>query len=343
MKKQLAFLNTFDYELYLGKSSGTAENCLLKPTDLLLQILRRHQLPGIFFIDATYLYRLKEVAASHPAAMKDFDSICSQVKQIKNEGHRVYLHLHPHWLDARYHAKASRWNLSDKSHFSFNSLTEPQREEVFRIAYQTLAAIIDNGIAGFRAGGLYIQPFTDFQALFVRHGIKNEFSVLRGAYSREANGCSFDFTEYIRPYAYRFENDVLKKNAKGHFTEFTINTIEIPFTYRLANRIAGKLLSRKTGSGRFGDGLPSGNRIFFKSPPKNATVETMAAENISLVKEPLYLSEAAKSGYLHLLSHPKLVSLNTLRIYDRFLGKLKMKFDVVTDLDSILKMQNDKP
>lgn len=337
--KQLAFLNTFDYELYLGKNSGTAENCMLKPTELLLRILREHQLPSIFFIDATYLFRLREMSAIHPQAIKDYDSICFQLSQIKKQGHKIYLHLHPHWIDGQYNPKTNKWNLGDKSHFSLSSLDDPQREEVFSRAYSILAEITGGIIEGFRAGGLYAQPFSFFHPLFRKHGIKYEFSVLRGAYSKEAGGFSFDFKIHPEPFAYRFEEDLLKKKSRGAFIEFSVNTVEIPFTYRIANRVANKLFSGKSDDARFGDGAPSGNRIYFHAQSKNTTIETLGIENLSLVKAQLYFAEASKHGYIHLLSHPKLVSVRAIEIYNGFLEKLKRKFEVVTDLNSILKMQ----
>jgi len=335
--KPLSFLNTFDFELYLGADSGTAENCVLKPTAALLKVLQKHQLTSIFFIDATYLSRLKEIASKHAAARKDYDAICAQLNLIKKEGHKIYLHLHPHWLDARYDEKTNRWNLSDKSRFSFNRLTAAQREEVFQGAYKTLAEIVNDSIKGFRAGGLFVQPFSDFHFLFRKNGIVYEFSVLRGAYSNEAEGFSFDFGSYPARFAYRFEEDVLKENSNGAFVEFTVNALQIPFAWRLLNRVANRLSVSSAQSARYGDGLPSGNKIHFHSQSKNSVWETFAVENISAVKQQLYFKAASEHRFLHLLSHPKLISPNTLNVYDGFLQKLKLNFDIVTDLNSILK------
>ncbi|MBK7667512.1 MAG: hypothetical protein IPJ32_09355 [Sphingobacteriaceae bacterium] len=49
-------LFTFDYELFLGKRSGTVENCILKPTDKILELFSKYKVTkAIFFVDTTYL------------------------------------------------------------------------------------------------------------------------------------------------------------------------------------------------------------------------------------------------------------------------------------------------
>jgi len=56
----IQILLTFDLELFLGNKIGTVENCIYKPTLEILNILKKYQIPGIFFVDAGYLLALKE-------------------------------------------------------------------------------------------------------------------------------------------------------------------------------------------------------------------------------------------------------------------------------------------
>jgi hypothetical protein len=50
---------TFDYELFLGVDSGTAEKCIFKPVNYILEAFEKYNGKGIFFVDTTYLLTLK--------------------------------------------------------------------------------------------------------------------------------------------------------------------------------------------------------------------------------------------------------------------------------------------
>jgi len=343
-KKPVAFLNTFDYELFLGAASGSVHNCLIRPTEFLLQVLRKHQAPAIFFIDAAYLCRLKEISGKHIEALNDFTSIAEQLRRIKKEGHTVFLHLHPHWLDAAYDDKNNQWNLSNYRYYSFEKLPESQKEEVFRLSFQMLEDIVGqskDAMNGFRAGGLYIQPFEAFRQFFIEHAIAYDFSVLRNATGKGQDDYSFDFTRLPRALAYRFETDVTKEDENGRFAEFTLNSIKMHFGHRLLNKMEVKFAD-DADIARFGDGLPAANKIYYKANSSGEVWETMSVEYMTRVKERRYFEIASKDNYLHLLSHPKLFSIRALSIYDQFLNKLKANFEIVSDLKSILQMQQTR-
>ena len=40
-----------------------------------------------------------------------------QIEDILKRGHRIELHIHPHWLDAKYCEDGS-WDFSDFTHYS---------------------------------------------------------------------------------------------------------------------------------------------------------------------------------------------------------------------------------
>jgi hypothetical protein len=46
---------TFYYEVFLGHKTGTIETCVIKPTQLILEILHGNNAKAIFFVDATWL------------------------------------------------------------------------------------------------------------------------------------------------------------------------------------------------------------------------------------------------------------------------------------------------
>ena len=105
--KQVLF--SFDYELYLGVSSGDVHKTIISPTAILLDILKENGFHGIFFIDTIYLCRLKELCASFSKASKDYMDIVAQLNRIVNEGHQIFPHIHAHWLDAEYKPDTNTW------------------------------------------------------------------------------------------------------------------------------------------------------------------------------------------------------------------------------------------
>ncbi len=55
MSDKKLLLITFDYELFLGEKSGTVQQCLIDPTDKLLDLLGKYAFKALFFIDTVYI------------------------------------------------------------------------------------------------------------------------------------------------------------------------------------------------------------------------------------------------------------------------------------------------
>jgi hypothetical protein len=72
-------LITFDYELFLGMRSGQPEDCMLQPTSALLAILGQYKTKAIFFVDTTYLCKLKSLSGKHEKCARDLKNISEQV------------------------------------------------------------------------------------------------------------------------------------------------------------------------------------------------------------------------------------------------------------------------
>jgi hypothetical protein len=291
MKKSL--LLTFDYELYLGAESGTAMNCSILPTERILTILKKHKCIGIFFVDALYLVRLKEMAEQHAAAKIDFNKIVLQIQQMVKQGNLVFNHLHPHWLDAGYDEQRNIWNLSDKSRFAFSNLNERDQDDCFERSMNVLYDIIkpinpNYRINGFRAGGFFIQPFPIFKRQFLKHGIKYDFSVQAGAKcSGPANSYSFDFTKTPDKKCYHFENEVTEEETTGSFIQFPLRECHVQGLRKIFSGIYYRLTSRYKYWQRYGDGLPSGNQIKFETGPKRSVFshsESFSIESMNSAK-----------------------------------------------------------
>ena len=227
-KKLLLF--TFDYELFLGKKSGTVESCLISPTKRLLSLLKTYEFKGVFFIDTVYLLRLKEIAQQYSKAAIDQALINEQLKTIIEDGHYIFPHLHPHWLDAVYLPDVNEWSLTDLRYYQFSSLPAEKQDYLFSNSMATIQSIVQNSttdykIDSYRAGGWSIQPFEYFMPYFLKSGIYNEWSVIPGKYLI-SDAHTFDFRN--APAAlpvYHFNNDVCIESNDGVFKEWTISCI----------------------------------------------------------------------------------------------------------------------
>lgn len=85
-------------------------------------------------------------------------------------GHRIELHIHPHWVNAVYNGDGT-WNYDDYSHYSLYSFTEDEVTSMFKEGTELLNKIahkVDPNykVIAFRAGGWTVQPFSKLKKDF---------------------------------------------------------------------------------------------------------------------------------------------------------------------------------
>ncbi|MBL0340392.1 MAG: hypothetical protein IPP71_05360 [Bacteroidetes bacterium] len=346
MHKKL--LITFDYELYLGNRSGTINDCMIDPTNQLIDVMGKHNIHAIFFVDTTYLLRLKEQAQTTTACRTDFETIASQLRNLVQKGHYVFPHIHPHWLDAQYLPEINQWRLNNIEKYRFHNVSEPDRSKVFDGSILLLQEILlpqfpNYKIDAYRAGGWGIQPFTDFLPFFKKHGIIHEFSVLGGIY-QFTDAQLFDFSDAPEKSIYRFNEDVCKEDKNGPFIQYNISSIKIsPFTTFL-NKVWIKVLFKLFSEHTFhkGEGQPS-RIVVGKSPASskgsdlsNSVWERISVELLTSVKLNIYRSFWEKNEYMHFISHPKMITGHNLTVFNKFLNSAFEKYSVETDFYKML-------
>ena len=111
MKKNL--LLTFDYELFLGPRSGQPIESIIEPTERIRKVINPKGIKAIFFVDTTYLITLEKFSNQHNACAADLKIVSDQIKQLISDGHYIFPHIHPHWLDAEYDSLQHQFNLSE--------------------------------------------------------------------------------------------------------------------------------------------------------------------------------------------------------------------------------------
>jgi hypothetical protein len=330
-KKNILF--TFDYELFLGKKSGSVSRCVLEPTQKLLAMFSEYKISSaIFFVDTTWLIRLKEVAYNNPAAKKDYEKVVEQLQEIVNRGHYVFPHLHPHWINASYLSEINQWQLINYSRYRFHSLDNTEREELFDKSIGILREIFGYSYlpSAYRAGGWSIQPFEDFEPFFQRYGIKYDFSVLPGS-KWISSGQHYDFSDIETTTPYSFSTDVTVQ-GKGSYVEFPISMLKFSAVLLLLNRVLLKYLYL-TGNHSYGDGNGIAAEIIEHIDVKG---EMVAIELMSKIKLKGYLNFLRKNNYMQFIAHPKMLSSHNLKTFSRFLEKGLKKYKLETDFKRML-------
>ena len=96
---------TLDYELFMGKKTGSVESCLLSPMNSFISMLDRYGIKATIFVDAAYLLRLSELKDKHDKLKSDFELISDHLKCLEQDGHDIQLHFHPQWIYSDYDSK----------------------------------------------------------------------------------------------------------------------------------------------------------------------------------------------------------------------------------------------
>jgi hypothetical protein len=315
---------TFDYELFLNKS-GSIENCLLNPVKKLRKTLIDNNINAVFFIDVLYLWRLKKDGLS-----ASFKVVKENIQSLILDGHDIELHLHPHWIDAKYDKNTDTWDLKDARNYRFNKLSSDNQAKLFALGFETLKSIgleahKDFKITSFRAGGLCLQPFEDYLPYLKKHEINIDSSVAPGMIS----GSETHYYNYqTAPHKgiYNFQDNPIKENTCGAFKEFPI----LHYKKTIFDKIWLKLKSENQTHTIFGDGLPA-------SPKATKTKKTLLSKlqsdkylfsfdgdfSQSLITRKL---RKHKESVITILCHPKLLSEASLKLISELQQKQEFEF-----------------
>lgn len=336
-------LLTFDYELFLGKNSGNSNDCLIHPTNEILKVLNAYNVKGIFYLDTMYLYRCFH--SNQKNLQEDYHSIMLQLSKLVSEGHYVFPHIHPHWLDAKYSSETHSWDLSNLLKYRFHSLPAETKQLCFEYSVNFISELYRSvnrkmPFLSYRAGGWSIQPFDDFKNFFLKYNIYFDMSVIPGI-QMNSNAQVFDFTRCPDKYFYRFEHEVDKEEPSGTFSELTISRVKVNILKLLLSKVYYKIFPMHY--------MAKGNSVpleIYSQFDKDADkfflyrVETASLDTFNLFKISDYLRHLEVNAYLHLISHPKMFSKEIIKAFDIFLNKAVKKFNPISDFNLITSLIN---
>lgn len=338
-KKQMLF--TFDYELFLGDDSGSVLNSILKPTELILNSLKKLNLKNaLFFVDTLYLYRLQNIETNQ--TQSDYLSICNQLIQILKNGHFIFPHIHAHWYNANYNKEIDRWSLTDLSLYRFHAANTQQQNHAFEFSIQLikdiqLKANIFYNIDSYRAGGWCIQPLKGFKPYFIKYGIKNDFSVLKN-FSANNPYFYYNFKNFPHQTIYNFEDDISTVTKNGTFKEYSITSISVTnfqnFVNKVFLKIAHKLKYINYGDGKSVERLNNINTVdetLEEASQATETNEMCSIELLTLVKLRNYKQNLDTKSFIHFISHPKMISKHNIYCFENLMQYAIRKFTIETD------------
>jgi peptidoglycan/xylan/chitin deacetylase (PgdA/CDA1 family) len=241
---------SFDYELFFGTDAGSVYKCMLEPTDRLLDLAERFQIPMVFFVDAGFLVKLDDCRAAFPELEKDAQAIHDQLKRMISLGCAVELHVHPHWEKSSY--QNGKWKVQTDGFYKLTDFSKEEAASIIRRYSDTLTHWTGQRQKVFRAGGWCIQPVDHISEVLADVGIKVDSSVFPGG-RFESLHYDFDFTD-IAPYSrtYSFTSNVCIPEETGAFTEVPISSWRFSPLFYWRLYISGRM--NKARHRMWGDG-----------------------------------------------------------------------------------------
>ena len=235
---------TFDYELFFGENVGSVDNCMIKPTNMLIDKLEKVGALATFYVDIGYLNRCQELDCDK----KNYTKVVEQIKQLQSIGHDIQLHIHPHWEDSRF--ESGKW-VMDVQRFRLHDFDSEHATDIIQRYSKTFKDITGNNPLAYRAGGWCIQPFEHIADALYKEGVRVDSTVYKNGYNRSSTHF-FDFRHSPELNHWTFDNDPLKQDESGRFLELPIADIAVSpiffWEFVLAKKLGGKM-HRNIGDG----------------------------------------------------------------------------------------------
>lgn len=314
-------LLTLDYELFFGKSTGTPQVSIIEASNKLLTILNKFDAKAVFFVDVTYLLRMKELKEPNKTLQNDYDDVVSHIKQLESEGHQIQLHIHPHWLDSSF--TNNIWQMNHQR-YRLASWSKDEATKIISDCVIELNSHLKSPVFAFRAGGWCMQPFSHIQQAFKDNDIWLDSTVFNKGRSLSETH-AFDFTNAPNQTHWHFDADPCVINNKGFFTEIAIASKKLSpiFYWKLAFT---KKLGDKTLHKQFGDGggIQSGRNDMFRMLTRfSNSVVSVDGYKSSFLVNAYKKALKQKDDYFVVIGHPKLLTPYSLINIEKWLTAMK--------------------
>jgi peptidoglycan/xylan/chitin deacetylase (PgdA/CDA1 family) len=328
-------LVTLDYELFLNDYVGTVQNSLINPSNIIIDICKRNNITMTVFVDAAYLYVLKEKMGTYPQLKIDYSMVEDNLKKMVDAGIDIQLHLHPQWYYCTYNGE--QW-IMDWDHYKLSDMPEDEAVKKFCDSKQILDEIVGYKTSAYRAGGYSLQDF-NYKDCFITNGIKHDSSVLTGAHYKTKTH-NYDYRGLPEvPY---FFTNLLSPDIDGRFIEVPISTKQYNFfKYMKLKRERMKGITKN-----YGDGGDEKKRIYRDLIVKiikafGRPMRVSATFDFQTYK---FLDEIIESyrqiGHATIISHPKNVSPGSLEYFESFVKKHLSQGDRFVSISDVIPTSN---
>lgn len=341
-KKAKEIILTADYELFLGEESGSVSECMIEPTNKLLSILEKNNSKMTVFWDILHYYRLLELERNFSELKQDRILIEEQILDLASRGHDIQLHLHPHWLDAKY--QNSKWTFK-YDRFKLHKLSSENNHEDINtiigcvtISKKLMEDLItkvkpDYRVTTFRAGGYLIEPFEEIKDALLNNVINVDSSVCPHFVNNHGI-FSFDFRSYPSKSEYNFEFTPKNISNNGTFIEIPITTVKISVVLNIFFTLLRLIKYSHLESERKGSSVGEyfkQDRIYFKKlfSFTHPRINQLTTDNS--FKERFSYKIKKVSEYSTMILHPKLLNSHSFKILDQYVSSNTTRFISIQD------------
>jgi hypothetical protein len=316
---------------------------MIEPTEKLASIIEKNGSRMTVFWDILHYYQLLQLESLHLELKQDKLLIEKQILDLIRRGHDVQLHIHPHWLDAKY--ENGIWNF-DYKRFKLHTLSNENNPDDINtiigcvsLSKKLMEHLIrkvkpEYKVNAYRAGGYLIEPFIKIKEALLINEIKIDSSVCPNSFN-DNEIFSFDFRSYPNKAKYNFESTPKAIENNGSFLEVPITTVKIPALINLFFKILRKIKypdledERKgSGTGEYSKrkGIKVYNKIFSLIHSRVSQLTTD-----SNFKERLYYLVKRVGEHSTMILHPKLLNKHTLGTLENYVSTNKIRFISIQD------------
>lgn len=340
---------TLDYELFLGKSPGTPENCLFSPMEAIMQTLDKTSTKLTIFADGAYLVRMAELKEASSKLQTDYQKVLGNIKEISERGHSVQYHFHPQWLYSDFDEE-NGW-IMDLDHYKLSDVPMDKLAADFEKGVKIIEGAIGKKMTCFRAGGFSLCSYEWYNSLFRGNGIVLDSSVKPG----EKENSKYQFYDYrnapTTKSPYRFKEDVCKESKSDDaFYEMPISSSKgvLWFYYFLFLRKKYKRLYKPTT--KYGDGYSVNTHTSKAGKLWDVFKKLFGRYAYTATIDPTFNIEILSNVYndykhkgmenLVLIGHPKSATDISIRNLGNFIEEMKLRGNEFQTIDTVVLTKN---
>ena len=321
----LKVIITFDYEIFFGKNNASENEILFSPTDELLTLLNKYNLKGTFFADVLSVeaYKRENLQNNYPVLFEN------QLRDMAKAGHDVQLHIHPHWITAKYDKSIKQWIIDPKTyriHYFFNNNDlNINAEQIIQngISYlnETIKPVNEQyKVYAYRAGGYCIQPEDELFKLLSKNGIQLDSSVCVGK-KLHSEAHFFDFDK---------EYDELNWKLASDIVELPIGSVNNNLVKRFIPGTGFQTLKKKPAKGEGIAGTTKATQskfkrlLHFNKTKREFGLEFMHYKQLMYGLKQYYKKYDCKNQdkYVAVICHPKSMDSISIKNMEIFINKV---------------------